>query len=248
MTTSDTLRDAVRRRSEVVVTFAQDSGHASYGVRDAEGRRWFVKTSADRLALGRTAEVHRAVHHPALLEVVDLVETVDGAVLVHPWFDGELLRAPPARRDDPAEAFTRFRELPREELTAALDVVLDAHVALEAAGWVAGDLYDGSLMYDFGARRIAVVDLECYRHGPFVNDVGRLPGSTRFMAPEEHLRGAEITARTTVFTLGRVLEVLAGRSPLADTLAGVVDRATSGDPADRWPTVAGLQRSFRATT
>lgn len=38
-------------------------------------------------------------------------------------------------------------------------------------------------MYDFAAREIRFMDLECYRRGPYRNEVGRLPGSTRFMAP-----------------------------------------------------------------
>lgn len=243
------LVDEARRRGRIVTTIdAQDSGHVSYGVLDDRGRRWFVKTSPDRHALRRTAELHADVSHPALLEVVEHVETAAGAVLVQPWFDGELLRAPAGRRDHPAEAFARFRALPRPRLLGALDVVLDVHVALEAAGWVAGDLYDGSLMHEFTTGRTVVVDLECYRRGPWVNDVGRLPGSTRFMAPEEHERGATIDHRTTVFVLGRVLEVFVPPPARTASVAAVVREATLEDPADRPQSVADLAHRWRAAT
>ncbi|MCH1866920.1 hypothetical protein [Nocardioides sp. CFH 31398] len=247
MLPSGPLLDEARRRGEVFATFAaQDSGHISFGVRDARGRRWFVKTSLDAAALRRTALLHAEASHPALLEVVEHEETESGAVLVQPWFDGELLRAPAGRRDHPAEAFARFRALPLPRLHAALDTVVDLHVVLEAAGWVAGDLYDGSLMHAFGAGRTVVVDLECYRRGPWVNDVGRLPGSTRFMAPEENRRGAVVDHRTTVFVLGRVLDVFLPSERRSEAVATVVRAATFDDPADRLPSVAHLAARWRA--
>jgi len=33
----------------------------------------------------------------------------------------------------------------------ALDAILDAHVAIAAAGWISVDLYDGCFLYDFDA-------------------------------------------------------------------------------------------------
>jgi len=62
-------------------------------------------------------------------------------------------------------------------------------------------------MYAFDTRQIKVIDLESYHRGPYLNEAGRLPGSTRYMAPEEHTRGAMIDARTTVFNLGRMIEI-----------------------------------------
>lgn len=49
-----------------------------------------------------------------------------------------------------------------------------------------------------------MIDLDTYSRGPVVNTMGRMFGSTRFMAPEEFARGAVIDQRTTVFTLGRL--------------------------------------------
>ena len=38
---------------------------------------------------------------------------------------------------------------------------------------------------DFEARRLHLIDLDSYHRGPTVNEMGRMFGSTRFMAPEE---------------------------------------------------------------
>ena len=237
----------------------QDSGHVSYGVVDASGRRWFVKTSGDDTpsaggasrdervrALARSAEVTHAVAHPALIPVERMLRADDGIALVTAWFPGELLRSPAERREDPEEAGNRFARLPADEVATALDQVIDLHVQLDGAGWLAGDLYDGCLMYDFASRAITVMDFECYRRGSYVNTVGRLHGSTRFMAPEEFELGATIDARTTVFTLGRMIELFLLRGHPDDPVREVAALATRPDPRERPASLAGLQQLWRA--
>ena len=59
------------------------------------------------------------------------------------------------------------------------------------------------LIYDFARQDLHVIDLDGYREGPFINGMGRMFGSSRFMAPEEFEKGASIDERTTVFTMGR---------------------------------------------
>jgi hypothetical protein len=183
----------IGQMGHIFVTFdarTQDSGHISYGVLGADGRRWFVKTAGDssdspggkspeeRLeVLRRAAAIQGTVDHPALVPLEAVVEASDGVLIVHDWFGGELLRSPTEKRADPDEAYSRFRALPFPEIATALDAVISAHVALEHAGWIAGDFYDGCLMYDFDKREIKLVDLEAYHRGPYVNKVGRLPGS-----------------------------------------------------------------------
>lgn len=235
----------------------QDSGHISYGVIDGQGRRWFVKTAGDDIvsaggatrterirALRHAAAIQSGLDHPALVPVEAVVEASDGIAVVYHWFAGELLRSPAERRDHPDEAHSRFRALLAPELAAALDSVIDLHVLLERAGWIAGDFYDGCLMYDFDARVVKVIDLEAYHKGPYVNEVGRLPGSTRFMAPEEYTKGAMITASTTVYDLGRMLDIFLRAQPPA--VAAVIRRATAAVPADRPSTIAQLQREWRS--
>lgn len=257
---TSTVADVVAGLGTTFAVFdehTQDSGHVSYGVEAPDGRRLFVKTSGGpaaspggtsrdgrAAALRRAARIHREVDHPALVPVHDVVEAADGVVVVHDWFGGELLHSPAARRTDPAEAHQRFQRLPAGEIAEALDQVLSLHVALEEAGWVAGDFYDGCLMYDFGTRQIRVIDLECYRPGPYVNDVGRLPGSTRFMAPEELELGATVDARTTVFNLGRMVELFLLSHHDLPAVVDLATRATSSAPEDRPDSVADLHSAW----
>jgi serine/threonine-protein kinase len=242
----------------------RDSGNVSFGV-EAGGRRWFVKTAGDpadpapflphgeRVALLENAQrLARSVSHPALPALRGVAQSAWGPMLVYAWAPGELVRVPEARRADPQSSYQRFRRLPADELTAAIDTILDAHLALCGAGWVAGDFYDGAVIYDFAGRQTWLIDLDSYHRGPFANEMGRMFGSSRFMAPEEFERGARIDERTTVFTLGRTISVFLGDGDLG--LAGfrggeaqyrAMVTACNPDPAARWQSVAELVAAWR---
>ncbi|MGW6198904.1 hypothetical protein ACWF0M_22355 [Kribbella sp. NPDC055110] len=197
----------------------QDSGNISYAVQTATAR-YFVKTAgdpanaepyldfADRVALLRNGtELARSVDHPALPTLHAVIESPAGPLLVYDWRDGDLLHDPAVRE--------RFQALPTEEIRTALDTLYDLHAALDAAGWVQGDFYDGSLLYDFAAHRLTVMDLDSYHRGAYRNTMGRMFGSTRFMAPEELALGAPIDSRTTAYALARAGLILLPDPPPA---------------------------------
>ncbi|MFI8105313.1 serine/threonine protein kinase [Streptomyces sp. NPDC086023] len=238
-------------------TFAdQDSGCVSYGVL-VDGRRWFVKSASTPAALSslrRAVNVHQAVAHPAITPLLNSITTNEGLALVYPWVPGEVLYHPTRShhggRTAPDSPMARFRGLPLPEVHAALDVILDAHLAVEAAGLVAVDLYDGCILYDFNERRMRLCDLDEYRLGPFTLDADRLPGSSRYMAPEEFVRGSLIDIRTTVFNLGRALRLLldAGDDEhqwrgTASQLA-IANKATCKEPDQRFPSVNALTEAW----
>ncbi|WP_286252976.1 serine/threonine protein kinase [Streptomyces graminofaciens] len=240
---------------------AQDSGCVSYGVRlPGTGERWFVKTAVTgpgRRALERAWAFHRAVRHPVIVPQLHRIEGGRPAVVL-PWRDGEVLYHPgergPGDRTTPGSPMARFRALPPHRVHEAFARVLDAHLAVEAAGHIAVDLYDGALLHDFAAHRMHLVDLDEYRPGPFVLDADRLPGSRRFMAPEEFERGAVIDTRTTVYALGRTARLLldAGDEERAwrGTAAqlAVLARATRPDPRERFSGVREFATAWQSVT
>ncbi len=127
------------------------------------------------------------------------------------------------------------------------------HARLCGQGWVACDFYDGCMIYDFAARQLHLIDLDTYHLGPFTNEMGRLFGSDRFMAPEEYELGATIDERTTVFNLGRAASVLLGdgaldRAPFrgSDAQHAAMRKACEPDRRERFQTVAELARAWRA--
>ena len=242
---------------------SQDSGNISYGVQ-VDRQRFFVKTAGDpsdprpflshkeRVALLRNAaRLWRSCSHVALPRLHNVIESLHGPLLVYDWIDGELLYADRETRYKLQSAFQRFRRLPISEILKALNQIFELHHALAQVGWVANDFYDGSLIYDFACQEIRVIDLDGYREGPSVNGMGRMFGSSRYMAPEEFERGALIDERTTVFTLGRTAANLLSDGTLArsafrgsDAQFEVVCRACQTSREQRFASVADFYTAW----
>lgn len=249
----------VSQHAEVFAVFdarTQDSGNVSYGA-SVGGDRFFIKTAGApddprpylphdaRVALLRTAvRLARSVSDLALPALRNVIESPEGPLVVYDWVDGELVGVPRARRTDPGSSYARFRALDPNERAAALDVVFRLHVKLAERGWIASDFYDGSLIYDFERRRMSVVDLDSYREGPFTNDMGRMFGSDRFMAPEEYELGARVDERTTVFTMGRTVTQFMPSGTAA--LGSLIAHACDPDPRGRYQTVAEFYDAWSA--
>ncbi len=204
----------------------QDSGNLSFGVEQL-GRKKFVKyAGASTVAYTGTPEeavtrlkqalpLYEALKHPYLIRLEEHFETDNGYAAVYDWFDGECLHPhwsfpPPQKYTHPDSPFFRFRQLPVAERLRSLDCIFSFHVHAEASGYVAIDFYDGSLLYDFKNRLTKICDIDLYRKKPFINTMGRLWGSSRFMSPEEFELGANIDARTNVFNMGAVAFALLG--------------------------------------
>ncbi len=100
---------------------------------------------------------------------------------------------------------------------------------------------------------LGIVDLDTYREGPFRNEMGRMFGSARFMAPEEFELGALIDQRTNVFVMGRTALVFLSDGTLsADAFRGtralfkVVARACDPERSRRYDSMAAFYRAWRA--
>lgn len=201
----------------------------------------------------RAEALHRTIKHPALPPLLGTGASLEGPFHVYEAVSGEVLydyvtMQGDAARRHPDSAHARFRSLPVDHILNALDTVFERHVTLADAGLAAIDFYDGSILYDFERDRVWLYDLDEYRPGPFVLEESRLPGSRRFMAPEEFVRGARIDQRTSVFTLGRMAVVLLGDGHLgspawrgSDECEAVARRSTAQKPQDRFESV----RAFR---
>lgn len=251
------LRPYLEKIGEIFVAFLeQDSGNLCYGLR-LRGERWFVKLGANPDSFEQVLPLARSVSHPALPALRHQFASSDGPVLVYPFVSGEVLNSPKfpgeAGRRRAGSAHARFRALAAIEIAAALDVIYDLHLAVAACGIVAVDFYDGSVLYDFERRQTHVIDLDAYRPGPFTLTSDRLPGSTRFMAPEELQCGARIDQVTNVYTLGRTALVLLGNGSRErsawrgnEAAHAVALRATEPERERRYASVSGFVAAWRA--
>ncbi|MDE0638636.1 MAG: serine/threonine protein kinase [Candidatus Poribacteria bacterium] len=187
---------------------------------------------------------HAVVQHEALPLLLNTFTTHGGFALVYDWVDGEELRPERELDVDKLHPRDRFCALPASEIIAALNVIYDVHILIEKRGFIAEDFYDGCIIYDFEKKQIHLYDFDHYHPKPFINDRGRLYGSSRFMAPEEFQKGAQIDERTNVFMLGRTAFVLlANNSDLRDDWKGnaamwhAAKKATNADKQLRYQSV-----------
>ena len=232
-----------------------DSGCQSFQV-VVDDQRWFVKHSNIPQSvtwLKQAVRFHTAVQHEALPQLHNAFTTTDGFTLVYDWVDGDGLRPERELRTDEVHPRDRFCALPASEIIAALNVIYDVHILIAKRGFIAEDFYDGCIIYNFEKKRIHLYDFDHYHPGPFINDRGRLYGSSRFMAPEEFQKGERIDERTNVFMLGRTAFVLLANSSDSrddwkgnDALWHVAKKATNVDKQLRYPSVQEFVSAWHA--
>ena len=236
----------------------QDSGNICFGT-EQNGERFFLKFAGAPTAryqgdpadaverLRYAAGVYRDLKHPALIELLDTVETEGGFLTVFRWTDGVCMgkQYPESRK--------QFFTLPMEKREQVFADILDFHLMAAARGYVAVDFYDGSILYDFKQQKTVLCDIDFYQKRPFVNEMGRLWGSSRFMSPEEWEKGAEIDEISNVFLMGAVAFALFGgeldhareKWMLDDRRYEVALRAVSPLRAQRFASLKELQTAWR---
>jgi serine/threonine-protein kinase len=204
----------------------QDSGNISFGIQNGTTKKFVKFAGASTLEyagdpqdavirLKQAIPIYEALSHPNLINLVDHFEVENGYALVFEWVEGECLHPhwsfpPPAKYNDPNSPFYRYRQLPIELRLLSLNSIFSFHVDVEAKGYVAVDFYDGSILYDFSSDTTKICDIDFYQKKPFINTMGRLYGSSRFMSPEEFELGASIDGITNVFNMGSIAFGLIG--------------------------------------
>lgn len=236
----------------------QTSGNLCFGVEGPYGRL-FVKYAGartrnytgrpeDAVALLRRAMPLYQLRHPALAELLSHGPVSRGYAAVFAWQDGFPLRGSRGEKNK-----HRLQTLSLWQVLSMLDGVYDLHARIAEKGFIAVDFYDGNLLVDPDAGKMVLCDVDMYRQKPAVNDRGRMPGSSRFMAPEEFCQGASLSESTTVFNLGALAFEIFGdnmnrkmnawQGP--EALFPVAARATKEQPAARYPTVQAFLCAWR---
>lgn len=185
------------------------SGNLCFGV-DGPYGRLFIKYAGARTVryggkpedavqwLRHGAELYQRCAHPALIPMLAHGPAGEGYVTIFPWQDALPLRPMP-----PSDwVRTQVRKLPLVQSLRMLDGVYDLHAVLAAAGLIAVDFTDEHVLIDFTNQRALVCDIDQYKQKPAFNTRGRMPGSPRFLAPEEYVMGDALNEDTTVYKLG----------------------------------------------
>ncbi|MBE5786369.1 MAG: serine/threonine protein kinase [Clostridiales bacterium] len=239
----------------------QTSGNLCFGV-DGPYGKLFIKYAGARTAryTGRPEVAVETLKkamplyqhaHPALTRLRGHGPTAEGYAAIFAWEDMAALRPfPPDGR-----VLQQVQGLPWQKSLKMLDGVFDLHAQLAEAGYIAVDFWDGNVLIDFSRCRAVVCDIDLYRKKPAVNDRGRMPGSSRFLSPEEYTLGAPLDESTTVFAMGALAFEFYGENHYRSrrdwvgppALYDVARRATQEKREKRYPSLRAFLQEWRGT-
>lgn len=204
----------------------QDSGNICFGVEKAGMKRFVKYAGAKTIAytgqvtdavirLKNSVPLYEELMYPTLVKLIEHYAISTGYVLIFEWAEGECLHShwsfpPPEKYTHPDSPFYKFKALPIELRLKSLSCIFEFHVYVEKQKHVAIDFYDGSILYDFKNNHTKICDIDFYEKKPYINKMGRLWGSQRFMSPEEFELNAFIDGRTNVFNMGAIAFGLIG--------------------------------------
>jgi len=239
-------------------------------VREATGTRAAVKVArADvaeaRAQLDREAAALRAIGPPAVPALLEVGSLPDGT----PFIALELVEGPSLADRLAAAA----GPLPAGELAATARALLDALVAVHAAGYAHGDLKPENVLLEGAPPRARLLDFGLSeRLGEAMGArADTLAGTAEYMAPEQCL-GLSPDARSDVYAAGALLfELATGRPPffgppsevrhahgnlrpprpsslaaLPPAVEAVLLRCLAKVPADRFATASELRAALAA--
>ena len=251
-----------------IVFDKQDSGNIAFGVEGKDGKL-FIKYAGARNTeydgsieeavsrLKKSAVVYDNIKHPNLIELVEHKEIGSGYACVFSWVQGECMNAhwnfdKFPKYTHPLSPNYKFSKLKEGEKLQCLRTILNVQKYISSLGYVAIDFYDGSIMYDFENQATTICDIDMFEKMPYINHMGKMWGSSRFMSPEEFTLGAEIDEITNVYTMGAMMFELLGSSTernlaswtVGEKLFYVAQKAVSEKREDRYGSIGLLIKDF----
>lgn len=235
----------------------QDSGNICFGVENGENK-YFIKFAGAPTEqypgrpeeaitrLKTTVSVYRDLTHPNLIKFIEAEEIGGGFAMIFEWTDGQCM----GRMYQ--QSRHKFLQMPYNIRLEVFDDILSFHAEVIDKGYVAIDFYDGSIMYDFDEKKTVVCDIDLYSKQPYINCMGRMWGSNRFMSPEEYKVGEIIDELSNVYLMGATAFALFSdyhRSfeewKLTEELYKVALKAVSNDRKDRQQSIKQFIKEWK---
>lgn len=234
-----------------------EQGLVDFGLDGPKYGRLYVRFAGARLTGGPDPEkavsqlrmampVYEALYpHPALIRLQGHGPAAGGYCAIFRWPEGTPLADEEAKN-----------QLCRQPLLTRLrmiDAVFDFHAYAAEMGFVSVDFSGRCLVADFASGEIAVRGIDRYRRTPCVNDLGRMPGSPRFLAPEEYQTGAPLTELTMEYAMGALAFSFFAERSLRERFAWTAGeplyqaafRACAENPAERYPSLREFLAAWR---
>lgn len=206
----------------------QDSGNICFGIVNKNNEKLFVKYAGANTinyngsidaainTLKKSTQIYKDLKHKNLIELKQELHINNGFALVFEWIEGENLHPhwkfnTYEKHHNPNSPYFKYKHMSIEKRLDSLNKIFEFQKYAESKGYIAIDLYDGSIMYDFKNDITKICDIDFYHKGSVLNDLGKnFWGSSRFKSPEENIKGSIIDKKSNVYTLGALAFGLLG--------------------------------------
>jgi len=237
----------------------QDSGSICFGVASGDTKCFIKYAGAPTVRshvsreeaverMRRTTQIYRDLRHTNLTTMITAGAKKDGFIMMFEWVDVLYMGR---QFSESREKFMQLSEAVKHQIYSD---ILQFHAHVIEKGYVAIDFYDGNIMYEPKREKTIICDIELYARRPYVNEMGRMWGSTMFMSPEEFQKGADIDELTNVYNMGATAFALFGdgrdrcleKWQLSEGLFHVAKKAVSDERRERYRTIQQLITEWEA--
>ena len=231
----------------------QNSGNLCFGIEKA-GKKYFAKFAGAKTIndhdlppedaidrLKASVQKYRDMAHPSLIHLVDALEIGNGFMLLFDWEDGKSIG------DQNPLLREQFYSLPIIKRMNVFEEILRFHAHVAKCGYIAIDLNDNSILYNFDTDKIKICDIDFYAKQSYMNGMGSIFGIKTLMSPEEFRCAGLIDEVTNVYTMGAMAFLLLARGdrsadkwPLDMKLFDVINRAVNDTRRQRQNSIGQL--------
>lgn len=197
------------------------SGCISFGI-EKDNIKYFFKIAGAKTVEAEISEEesikllkeavikYKEIKHENLIKYIDSFDYKEFFVVIYEYAEGFCLfdhwnfdRYNITKEITPMMKFKMLSIEKRLEVAKKLFSFFETFIA---AGYVAVDFYDSSILYNFENDEVTFCDIDLFRKLPSRNDLGKdYYGTKRLKAPEENELNAIIDEKTNEFTLGAII-------------------------------------------
>lgn len=256
----------ISKYGEIIQVFDKnDSGNISFVIE--KDKKYFLKVAGFQTCnsqiersdvinnLRRAGDVYKAIEHPDIVSPIEYWEDDGLAFMLFPYVEGECLfdhwNFEYYERNSIIPPLQKFLSLDIDIKMHFAEALFEFYKAVNKAGYIATDFYEGSIIYNFGTNRFYFCDLDFFTKCRSINESGFQWGPDRFLAPEEKTKGQLLDERTDVYHIGVFIRIIftdheTGEWQLSKEKYDIIGKATSLDTNKRYSDVEEFEMFWRA--
>lgn len=212
-----------------------------------------VEKSAAIANLRYAKDVYSRIKYKRIVQPISYQEKDGLALFLFPFVEGECLfdhwNFEYYKEHNILSPLCKFLLLNHNIKKRFVESLFAFYESVNAAGYIATDFYEGSILYNFSNNEYYFCDLDFFSKESSINLSGFQWGPERFLAPEEKSKGCLLDIRTDIYHLGVFIRIIftdyeTKSWTLSDEKLSVVQKATEAEPSKRFSNFKEFEREW----